>query len=239
MMDMTVLLSEQDREVFELSGQGKRAGLGKRPALMVIDVSYAFCGEKSEPIVESVKKWRTSCGSIAWEALPRIARLLETARARNLPIIYTTGQRRQDGWDSGAWRWKNRRVGEGAPDLGVDGYDIMPQIAPESRDIVIRKLKPSAFFATPLQGFLTQLGVDSLIIAGTTTSGCVRGTVVDAFSLNYKVSVVGDCCFDRYEASHIMSLFDMNAKYADVISTEEADAALKALPDGLFELPGR
>src|SRR5690606_9939619 len=87
---------------FELSGQGKRAGLGKRPALMVIDVSYAFCGEKREPIAESVKKWRTSCGSIAWDALPRIARLLETARARNLPIIYTSGQRRQDGWDSGA-----------------------------------------------------------------------------------------------------------------------------------------
>jgi nicotinamidase-related amidase len=93
------------------------------------------------------------------------------------------------------------------------------------------------FHGTPLASFLTLLGADSLIVAGTTTSGCVRATVVDAFSDNYRVAVVEEACFDRSEASHAISLCDMDAKYADVVKLAEALAYIETLPKGLFELP--
>ena len=113
----------------------------------------------------------------------------------------------------------------------------MPAIAPQPRELVIRKHKPSAFFGTPLASFLVQLGVDSLLLAGTTTSGCVRATAVDAFSQNYRVAVVEEGCFDRGQASHALSLFDLHAKYADVVSLAETLAFVEGLPGGVFELP--
>ena len=91
------------------------------------------------------------------------------------------------------------------------------------------------FFGTPLAGYLVELGIDSLIIAGTTTSGCVRATVVDAFSYNYPVIIVEDCCFDRGEMSHKINLFDMNAKYGDVIGLAEVNSIIAELPDGIFK----
>ena len=94
-------------------------------------------------------------------------------------------------------------------------------IAPGPRDIVIKKQKPSGFFGTNLASYLTLLGCDSVIVVGTTTSGCVRATVVDAFSLNYRVILAEEGCFDRSEASHAVSLCDMHAKYADVVPTAE------------------
>jgi len=102
---------------------------------------------------------------------------------------------------------------------------------------VIEKLKPSVFFGTPLLSFLVHLGADSLIVAGTTTSGCVRASVVDAFSNNYRVAIVEEGCFDRSQASHALSLCDMNAKYADVVRLEETLDYIEALPKGLFKLP--
>ena len=106
------------------------------------------------------------------------------------------------------------------------------------RDIVIRKQKPSVFFGTTLMSYLTELHIDTLIVGGTTTSGCVRATVLDAFSFNFKVSVVEECTFDRGQVTHKINLFDMNAKYADVISLEEAEDYLAELPDNLFKEVG-
>jgi len=95
---------------------------------------------------------------------------------------------------------------------------------------VLRKAKPSAFFGTPLLSYLIELGIDTLLVMGGVTSGCVRATVVDAFSNNYRVGLVIDGTFDRYEASHKVNVFDMHAKYADVISAEEAVAYLTGMP---------
>ena len=94
---------------------------------------------------------------------------------------------------------------------------------------MIRKYKPSVFFGSMLAGFLTDLQADSIIACGGTTSGCVRATVLDGFSLNYRMSVVEECTFDRGQASHALSLFDMQAKYADVVSLEETLAFLCGL----------
>ena len=102
---------------------------------------------------------------------------------------YTTGERRPDNWDGGRWRWKSTRGDEASGNAhnDIDGNEIVTMIAPGPRDIVIKKQKPSGFFGTNLASYLTLLGCDSVIVVGTTTSGCVRATVVDAFSLNYRV----------------------------------------------------
>jgi nicotinamidase-related amidase len=232
-------LTARDKAVFAAGGFGARAGFGKRPALLVIDVNWAFCGERPEPILQSIKRWRTSCGEEAWVALEHIKALIERARAKGLPVIYTTGERRADNWDAGSWRWKSTRGDEtgGLREETIDGNEIVAMIAPDPKDIVIRKQKPSGFFGTNLASYLTLLGCDSVIVVGTTTSGCVRATVVDAFSLNYRVTVAQEGCFDRSEASHALSLCDMHAKYADVAPTEEILSYFDGLPAELFDLP--
>ncbi len=232
-------LTERDKAVFAAGGFGARAGFGKRPALLVIDVNWAFCGERPEPILQSIKRWRTSCGEDAWVALDYIKRLILAAREKGLPVIYTTGEGRPDKWDRGSWAWKSTRADEagGTPHSALDGNEIVAMIAPGPQDIVIRKQKPSGFFGSNLASYLTLLGADSVIVVGTTTSGCVRATVVDAFSLNYRVILAEEGCFDRSEASHAVSLCDMHAKYADVIPTAEVLAYFDQLPADLFDLP--
>jgi maleamate amidohydrolase len=231
-------LTERDKQVFAAAGYGARAGFGKRPALLVIDVCYAFCGDKPEPILESIKRWRNSCGEESWVGVAHIKRLIDKAHVKGLPVIYTTGVRRADNWDSGGWARKNTRNGE-APKTASNrnGYDIVNEIAPGPKDLVIYKLKPSGFFGTPMPGYLTQLHCDSVVVTGTTTSGCVRATVLDAFSHNYRVAMAEDACFDRSQASHAITLCDMNAKYADVVKTDEVLAHFDTLSEGMFDLP--
>ena len=234
-------LTDEDKQVFATSGWGAHAGYGKRPALVVVDVNYAFCGDQpDEPILESIKRWRNSCGPYAWKAMPVIRSLIDTCRRKGVPVIYTTSGYREDGWDRGSWDWKNGRSGEDAArprESNRKPADIVDEIAPAPQDIVIRKLKPSAFSGSPLKSYLTLLGADSIIVTGTTTSGCVRGTVIDAFSENLRVVVAEDGCFDRGQASHAINLCDMNAKYADVVPSHEVIEYVAGLPDGLFELP--
>jgi maleamate amidohydrolase len=233
-------LTERDKAVFAAGGFGARAGFGKRPALLVIDVNWLFCGDKPEPILESIKRWRSSCGEESWVAVEYIRQLAESARAKGLPVIYTTnGYRPGDNWDAGSWRWKNKRRDEDRTRSGsnLDMNQIVAPIAPQPQDIVIWKQKPSGFFGTNLGAYLTLLGCDSVIITGTTTSGCVRATAVDAFSSNYRVALAEEGCFDRSQASHALSLCDMHAKYADVVKTAEVLEFFAGLPNGLFDLP--
>lgn len=233
-------LTARDKQVFAAAGYAQPQGFGKRPALLIIDVNYNFCGDKPEPILESVKRWPNSCGEDAWAAIPHIQSLLKAARAKRLPVVYTTGGFRADAWDYGGWLWKHSRMKESTkrPHSNIDGEAIVAEIAPRPEDIVLPKLKPSAFHGTPLKGHLTLLGADSLIVSGTTTSGCVRASVIDAFSDNLKVTLAEECCFDRSQSSHAINLMDMQAKYADVRPTAEIVAHLTTLPDGLFRLPG-
>lgn len=235
-------LTERDRAVFDRSGYGTRAGFGERPVLVVVDVTYNFCGDRPEPVLESVKRWRNSCGEEAWEAIGQIRTLIDGAHAARVPVIFTTGtDYRPDGFDAGRWADKNDRVGEAVEDGDADaerrrriGNTVVEPIAPEPRDIVIPKSKPSGFFGTLLPAHLTALRADALIVCGTTTSGCVRATVVDAFSYNYRVSVVEECIFDRGQASHAMNLFDLSQKYADVVSLRETVDHLAGMSPDTF-----
>jgi nicotinamidase-related amidase len=230
-------LTPRDRQVLERSGYGARMGYGRRPALMIVDVSYNFCGDAPAPILDSIARWRNSCGEDAWRAIDRIKPLAAACRARGVPVFYSTNQRRPDGFDAGSWRWKNARELEDN-DADIRGNRIVADIAPQPQDVVVYKTKPSAFFGTPLLSFLIDLKVDSLLVCGVSTSGCVRATVIDAFSNNLRCAVIADGCFDRIEASHAINLFDMHAKYADVVTSDEAIAFVESLPERLFELPG-
>ncbi len=221
-MDWNKYLSERDREVFELSGYGSRGQLTGNVALLVIDATYAFCGDRPEPILESMKRFRNSSGTMAWDALARIRRLIDAARSGGNPVIYTRGLGRSI--EAGRWASKNTRTAE---DLD-EHHEIVAEIAPADGDVVLRKAKPSGFFGTPLTSVLVERGIDSLVVCGGTTSGCVRATVVDGFSLNYSIAVAHDATFDRIEASHWISLFDMDMKYADVTTTSDVVPLLEA-----------
>lgn len=228
------ILTERDREVFAKSGYGKRAGFGQRPAVLVIDMNYNFVGDRPEPILKSVERFRNSCGEEGWEGVYSIRELLGAARQKHLPIFYTTGHERRTAVTFGRWQGKNSRSAEDLREEWSKGNEIVDEIAPQEGDVVVRKQKPSGFFGTALMSMLNELRADTVLVTGCTTSGCVRASVIDAFSYNFRVSVVEECVFDRGQASHMINLFDMNAKYADVISLREAQEYIRSLPDNLY-----
>jgi maleamate amidohydrolase len=229
-------LTERDKAVVEAAGYGASAGYGARPALIIVDVTYGFTGDRPEPILQSIKRWSSSSGAESWNAITVIKGVAEAFRAKRLPVVYSHGQIRSDNWDNGSWSWKNKRAVEAvAHTESSRGFnEIVAEIAPQPHDLVIPKQKPSVFFGTNLASYLILLGCDSIVVAGTTTSGCVRATVIDAFSNNFRSIVIEDACFDRAQVSHAVSLFDMNAKYADVVPSWEVLKYVDSLADNLF-----
>jgi nicotinamidase-related amidase len=221
-------LTQRDKEVFRAAGYGARAGFGERPALLVIDASINFTGERPQPILEMIKTWHNACGEEGWTAIRHIKRLLTACRSKGMPVVYTTGERRSDGADLGNWGLKNNRFLEDF-EKEERGNTIVPDIAPMADELVIRKQKPSAFFGTPLLSYLIERRIDTLLVTGVSTSGCVRATVIDGFSLNYRMVVVEEGCYDRSQASHAINLCDMNAKYADVVSVDDAISYVSGL----------
>jgi maleamate amidohydrolase len=216
--------------VYSAAGFGERVGFGKKPALLIIDVTYNFVGDKPEPILDSIKRFHNSTGEEGWQSVHAIQQLLPYAREASIPIFYSTGKLRggsNKGPLAGHWATKNPRSGEEGE---AEANRIVDEIAPQPQDIVIGKDKPSFFFGTPLLSHLIYYNIDTLLICGVSTSGCVRATTVDAFSYNYRVAVIEECTFDRGQTSHKINLFDMDSKYADVLSISEVIEFLKALP---------
>jgi nicotinamidase-related amidase len=221
-------LSATDRAVFEAAGYGKRQGLGQRPLLLVIDMTYNFIGERSLPILEAAQERRASCGEYGWRALPAIQAAMAAFRARGWPLVYTIMDDQDLSPAGRGFASKNHRYADADEQTRTRaGNRVVDELAPLPGEPVLAKQKPSAFFGTPLLAYMIGQHIESVVVTGCTTSGCVRGTVVDAFSLNYPVTVLSDAVFDRFELSHYASLFDLDCKYADVISTE---GLLSALP---------
>lgn len=212
------VIPAEDKAAYDASGYGKPVELGQRPVLLVVDCTYNFCGDRPEPILDSIARFPNSCGPVAWEAMPHIQRVLAAARTRGVPVLYTRGPLLKNALTLGGWGRTSSRHLE-----GEDPWETIPDpIAPLPGEVVLEKLNPSAFFGTPLLGMLTQLQADSLLVAGTTTSGCVRATVVDGFSIGYRMGVVAEATFDRSQISHKVNLYDMSKKYANVMHTEDA-----------------
>lgn len=212
MPDWSGLFPADEIEVYRQGGYHKRIGLGSKPALLITDVEYNFTGDQCEPILDSIAKYSTSCGPMAWEAIPHIARMLSKCRDLGLPIIYTHGVERED----------TRRSPR-------PGAEIVDELAPRPGELVIAKRSASAFFNTYLAPHLIKNRVDTVIHTGCTTSGCVRASVVDGRSYGFMNAVVEECVFDRALTSHRMSLFDIDAKYGDVMTLGEVEDYLDSL----------
>jgi nicotinamidase-related amidase len=139
-------------------------------------------------------------------------------------VFYSTGDTRAESRPSHVTATKRNK-----PPVDPADYAIRPEFRPQPQDVVITKQRASVFFGTPLVAHLTQLGVQTLIVCGESTSGCVRATAVDAYSHGYHVVLVEECCFDRSILSHKINLFDMHHKYCDVMHVRDVVAHLDAM----------
>jgi nicotinamidase-related amidase len=218
------VVPEEDLRAYGAAGFGRETGFGTKPALLIIDVQYRTMGTEPKPFWESIKEFPTSCGSVGWDAVERIAALLPIFRERGWPVIYPYVAPKEQ-FDTG-------RLAAKVPALmgvAAKGYEFVPAVAPREGDILLPKRHPSAFFGTPLVSYLVERGIDTLVVTGCTTSGCVRGSVVDAFAYNFRAIVPHDAVYDRSRTAHLVNLFDMNAKYADVMSAEDVAVKLRAI----------
>lgn len=210
------IISEDEQRAYHAAGFGRPGGMGSKPALLIIDVQYRTVGTTSMPFWEAIKEFPTSCGEVGWQAVGNIEILLAEFRRRGWPVLYPCVAPKQK-TDGGRLAAKVPAI----MDIAQKGYEFVEEIAPREGDVVLPKKHPSAFFATPLVSHLIDLGVDTLVVTGCTTSGCVRGSVVDAFAYNFRVVVPQDCVYDRSATSHAVNLFDMASKYADVAPATE------------------
>ena len=207
-----------------------RRPLGTRPALLLIDCYSKVFGNRPQPLAEAIDEFPATCGTAGWEALPHLEALLAGAREAGVPVLHTTGEARPDA-RLGAATLRARIPGEDQ----MEGYGIVAPLAPRSGELVARKSRASAFFGTPVSTWLRQLDADTLIVAGETTSGCVRATVVDAYSHGLRVAVVEEATFDRSLLSHKVNLFDMHLKYASVLHLDETLTYLDGARLGALE----
>jgi maleamate amidohydrolase len=212
--------TERDREHMAALGltTRPRKGFGLRPAVIVVDDYYYSVGHMREPLMESIKLWPGSCGLEGWKAIDKTVELLDVARSLDIPIVYTHNMEDfPSAWGGRPNQPPSATLPHLSDELRAMANELVEEIAPRPGDLVIQKNGPSAFHRTPLQDHLVALGVDTVLVVGESTSGCVRATVVDGTSLRYKVGVVEECVFDRNEACHAINLFDMDLKYADVV----------------------
>jgi len=210
-------------DVLEIySSYRRRVFVGTNPALLAVDLYDVVYRGGARPPAELAKTYPSSCGEYAHAAIEPTKQLFAAARAAGLPIFYSTGDVRAESRSSLVTATKRNK-----PPLDAADFAIRAEFKPHPADVVITKQRASVFFGTPLTAHLTQLGVQTLIVCGESTSGCVRATAVDAYSHGYHVVLVEECCFDRSLLSHKVNLFDMHHKYCDVLHVGEVVAHLQ------------
>jgi nicotinamidase-related amidase len=197
--------------------------VGPKPAILAIDLYKKAYQGGNRPVIEVNREFSGSCGENAWKAIEPTQRLFAAARRAGIPIIYSTRHA-----DTAGVHSTNRNMGRGEVE---DVYAIKEEFTPQSGDLVIYKERASAFFGTPLVAHLRRLGVESLIILGESTSGCVRASTVDAYSYGFHNTLVEECTYDRSMLSHKVNLFDLHHKYADVMHVAEVVAHLDKLAE--------
>jgi len=204
------------KAVYAKAGLGQAVTLGDRPAVLVIDFSCGF----TDP--------ECALGSDLTSEVAATRRLLDAARAKELPVIFTTIGFDASLKDGGLWMQKVPALA--VLQLGGHWMDIDPRLEPRADETVIVKKGASGFFGTNLASVLVSQGVDSVILCGATTSGCIRATAVDLLQYGWPTLVPRECVGDRARAPHDANLFDIQAKYADVVSVEDALAYLEGVP---------
>lgn len=191
-----------------------RAGFGRRPALIVVDVNVGFTDPES-PLVCDLE-----------EVVVAIQRLLAEMRSAGLPVVFTTVSYDEGDRETAA-AFIDKVPALLTLEAGSRWVEIDPRLAPREGEPVLNKLFASAFFGTALSSFLAANGCDSLIVAGASTSGCVRATVVDAIQHGYRPIVPREAVGDRNPEAHAASLYDIDAKYGDVVSVDDVIAHLE------------
>jgi maleamate amidohydrolase len=212
--DLLQIYSSYRRKVF----------VGPNPALLAVDLYELVYRGGPRPPVDLAKTHPSSCGEYAYAAIEPTKRLFAAARSAGLPIFYSTGDVRTESRPSVVTATKRNK-----PPVDPADFAIRGEFKPLPHDVVITKQRASVFFGTPLVAHLTQLGVQSLIVCGESTSGCVRASAVDAYSHGYHVVLAEECCFDRSLLSHKVNLFDMHHKYCDVMHFGEVVAHLESM----------
>lgn len=210
-------VTAEDLAAYEAAGFRHSSGFGVRPAILVIDVQYRSVGPR-KPILEAIAEsgYGPATGERGWRAIDHLAPLLEVARDCDVPIMFPcVAQKRPE--TSGSLE----RLNPGIASVDSKGYEFVAEVAPQSGDVIIPKHGPSSFFGTPLASYLVSRHIDTVILTGCTTSGCVRATAVDASSLGYHTIVAADSVYDRADVSHEVGLFELDAKYADVLPTAD------------------
>jgi maleamate amidohydrolase len=210
------MTDEDAREIYAKAGLGESVTMGSRPAVLVVDFSCGFTDPES------------TLGSDLTQQVEATKRLLDAARAKGLPVVFTTIGYEASLKDGGLWLQKAPSLGE----LQVGGrwVEIDPRLEPREDETIVLKKGASGFFGTNLASILISQGVDSVILCGATTSGCIRATAIDLLQYGYPTLVPRECVGDRAQAPHEANLFDINAKYADVVSVEEALAYVESVP---------
>jgi nicotinamidase-related amidase len=221
-------LTEEDRAVLERGKWAQRAGVGERPALIVIDAQYYMAGIRGAP--DNAAKYPLACGDVAFEAIDEMRRLLLAARAAAVPVFFTRYIADPVNDDVGMFHRKLGNAlgrGENLFYKGTHGAEIVPDLAPLPTEIVLDKKKKSAFFGTPLLSLLLDRRVDTCIVVGGSTANCVRATVVDSEQYNFFTVIPEEAVFDRLPLAHKINLFDMNRLYGDVMPVAEVLAYIE------------
>ncbi|MEN9889419.1 MAG: hypothetical protein RL559_1456 [Pseudomonadota bacterium] len=215
------IIPAEEIALYREIGFGSPSAKEGTAALLVIDVQYRSIGHRPAPLSEAILEYPTSCGEYGWQALPHIGQVLQAFRNAKLPVLFPHVAPKR-AYDAGRWADKAPAV------MGIParGYEFVQEVAPREGEILLPKQHASAFFGTPLVSYLIDRGVSTLFITGTTTSGCVRATAVDASSFGFRVVIPQECVFDRSQTSHAVNLFDLHSKYADVMPIERAMAQL-------------
>jgi nicotinamidase-related amidase len=207
---------EEARQIYAKARLGESVTMGSRPVVLVVDFSCGF----TDP--------ECALGSDLTPQVEATSRLLDAAREKGLPVIFTTIGFEPSLKDGGLWLQKVPSLGD--LQLGGHWVEIDPRLAPRPDETVIVKKGASAFFGTNLAAILISQGIDSTILCGATTSGCVRATAIDLLQYGYPTLVPRECVGDRAQAPHDANMFDIQAKYADVVSLEEALAYVASVP---------
>ena len=224
-------LTDEDRAVLARGQFGRRMGFGQQPVVLVIDAQRYMVGS-----VEDEKSWPSSCGEVGRESMRYIAQIVQTAQQVEVPCIFTRFEIDPSGADMGVYRRKRDLLQSEKWCLaGTLGAELFPLLVPAERDLVFVKKKPSGFHGTPLLGYLIDRGIDTVIVVGGATSNCVRATVFDCASFNYRAIVPQEAVFDRIPISHAISLFDMDRQFADVLPAAEVMDYLSACCGGRFD----
>jgi maleamate amidohydrolase len=207
------IIPKLDREIYAAAKFGQPLTFGKHPALVIVDVLRAFIGPRVE-VMEAIKEYPTACGRVGWEATERIQWLLYRFRESGLPVVHVCAGDGRSNFGS-----TTKRVSRHADPRA---YEIAELVAPQPDEPIISKSKASGFFRTPLDVLLRKQGVDTVFLAGCTTSGCIRATAVDSHSLGFATIVLEDGVFDRSQFSHAVSLYELQMKYAQILPVAEA-----------------